>query len=133
MISTGKAVPEYGWNFSDDGTIRVQTKTAPKEVMLWSANNPDARDFRLETIGKAFQSTKLEPESNGEFVAPKASDVPGWTARFVELTYDVGGPFPLKVSTAVQITPDTYPYKDIELTKVLYEPEAAAERAQTGK
>lgn len=133
MISTGKSVPEYSWSFEEDGSIRVRAKTVPSEVVLWRANNPKGRDFRLETIGPAFQATKLEPDANGEFVAPKAPEQSGWTASFVELTYDVGGPYPLKVTTAVQVTPDTYPYKDIELAKVLYEPEAAAERAQTGK
>jgi hypothetical protein len=49
------------------------------------------------------------------------------------LTYDVGGPFPLKVSTAVKITPDVLPFKGIELTEVKYEAEVAAEKTQTGK
>jgi PhoPQ-activated pathogenicity-related protein len=132
MISTGKAVPEYSWQFEADGSIRVNSKTKPAHVAVWRANNPAARDFRLDTIGPAFKSTELQANSNGEFVAPPAPEQPGWTASFIELTFDVGGPFPLKVSTGVQITPDTLPFEDIELTNVLYEPEAAA-RAQTGK
>jgi PhoPQ-activated pathogenicity-related protein len=133
MIATGKKVPEYSWNFQQDGTIQVSPKTQPSKVEVWRANNPTARDFRLMTIGPAFESTELTPNAQGEYVAPKAPDMPGWTASFVELTYDVGGPYPLKVTTAVQITPDTLPYKDVDLTTVLYEPELAADKAQTGK
>jgi PhoPQ-activated pathogenicity-related protein len=133
MINTGKSVPQYEWTFEEDGSIRVNSKTKPVRVEVWRANNPTARDFRLQTIGPAFQSKELTPSSNGEYIAPPPPQQPGWTASFIELTFDVGAPFPLKVTTAVQITPDTYPYEDIELTSVLYEPEAAAARAQTGK
>ncbi len=133
MINTGKSVPVYEWKFDDDGSIRVSTKSKPANVVVWRANNPTARDFRLQTIGPAFQSTELSLSASGEYIAPPAPKQPGWTASFIELTYDVGGPFPLKVTTGVQITPDTYPHEDIELTSVLYEPEAAAAKAQTGK
>ena len=34
----------------------------------------------------------------------------GWTAAFVEVTYDTGGAFPFKVSTAVRVLPDTLPH-----------------------
>ena len=34
----------------------------------------------------------------------------GWTAAFIELSYDSGGPFAFKQSTAVRITPDTLPH-----------------------
>jgi hypothetical protein len=34
----------------------------------------------------------------------------GWTAAFVELTFDVGGSVPLKLTTAVRVVPDTLPF-----------------------
>ena len=52
-----------------DGTIRVRTKTKPTSVTLWHALAPNARDFRLETLGKAYQSTAMELAANGEYVA----------------------------------------------------------------
>ena len=36
-------------------------QTPPKQVNLWQATNPDARDFRVATIGKAYTSRPLEP------------------------------------------------------------------------
>ncbi len=112
MITTKKPRPEYSWKFEEDGTIRVSCKTKPSKVTVWEANNPNARDFRLMTIGPAFQSQDLEPNANGDFIAPAPEKRPGWTATFVELTYDVGGPYPLKVSTAVRITPTNFPIKE---------------------
>jgi len=133
MIASGKKSPQYSWKFEENGSIRVFAKTKPVEAVLWRANNPTARDFRLKTIGPAFESTTLKPDADGNFVAPAPPEQPGWTASFVELTYDVGGPFPLKVSTGVQITPDVLPFKGIELTEVKYEPEMAGQKTQTGK
>lgn len=133
MVASGKKSPQYSWKFGDDGSIKVMPKTQPMEVVLWRANNPDARDFRLKTIGPAFESTTLKADADGNYFAPPPGAEPGWTASFVELTYDVGGPFPLKVSTAVKITPDVLPFKGIELTEVKYEAEVAAEKTQTGK
>ena len=133
MVSAGKKSPQYSWNFQPDGSIRVVPKTKPTEVVLWRANNPKARDFRLKTIGPAFESTTLKPDAEGNYIAVAPPEQPGWTASFVELTYDVGGPFPLKVSTGVQITPDILPFKGVELTEVKYEPEVAGQKTQTGK
>jgi hypothetical protein len=52
----------------------------------------------------------------------------GWTAFFVELTYDVGGPFPLKVTTSVRVLPDVLPHKGTDLNKLKYEAETNPER-----
>jgi PhoPQ-activated pathogenicity-related protein len=133
MVASGKKSPQYSWKFGEDGSIQVLPKTKPMDVVLWRATNPTARDFRLKTIGPAFESTTLKPDADGNYFAGPPPAEPGWTASFVELTYDVGGPFPLKVSTAVKITPDALPYKGIELTEVKYEPEVAADKTQTGK
>ncbi len=133
LVTSGKKVPVYSWEFDAAGAIQVRSESPVQKATLWRANNPVARDFRLETIGPAFQSTELAPNPDGSFTSSKAPEQAGWTASFVELTFDVGGPFPLKVSTAVQITPDTLPFKDIPLTTVKYEPEVAAERSKTGK
>ena len=133
MVATGKPRPEYSWTFEKDGTIRVVTKSKPKKVLVWSANNSKARDFRLMTIGPAFTSQELSATSEGVYIAPKAESQPGWTASFVELTYDVGGPFPLVVTTAVKVTPDDLPFRGLDLTKVGYEMELKDKVNQTGK
>jgi hypothetical protein len=73
------------------------------------------------SIGKAYKSRPLK-EGGGVYMAKIENPEHGWTASFVELTYDVGAPFPFQVSTAVRITPDTLPRQDLDATK------ASAER-----
>lgn len=132
LISTGQPRPEYSWKFEEDGSIRATAKTKPSQVMYWQAHNPDARDFRLMTIGPAFKGTELQPTVDGVYVSPVPEGKPGWTASFIEFTYDVGSPFPLKVTTAVRVTPDTLPFAGIDLTKTLYEPGAKKVKIEVG-
>jgi PhoPQ-activated pathogenicity-related protein len=85
----------------------------PKAVTLWQATNPIARDFRLMTI---FKGRPLKDEGGGTYVGRIEKPERGWTASFVELTYDVGAHDPFQVSTAVRITPDTLPHADMDPT-----------------
>ena len=34
----------------------------------------------------------------------------GWTASFIELTFDLGATTPLKLTTDIAVTPDTLPF-----------------------
>lgn len=103
--------PSYDWNITEDGDIEVTTETTPVEVHLWQATNPVARDFRVETIGRTYTSTALNPNEEGKYVGSIATPDSGWTAYFVELTWDVGLPVPLRLSTEVKVKPDTLPYE----------------------
>ena len=120
-ILAGSARPKYAWTFEQDGSIRVKSETAPKSVTLWQATNPKARDFRLLTIGKAYQSQTLNDQGGGTFVGKIDPPASGWTAFFLELTFDVGQSFPLKLSTAVRILPDTLPFADLDPAKAQLE------------
>jgi PhoPQ-activated pathogenicity-related protein len=113
--------PKYSWTFEKDGSIDVRTSDRPRAVRLWQANNPKARDFRLMTIGPAYKDTPLTDLGGGHYVAKIETPKEGWTASFVELTFNVGAPAPLKVTTAVRITPDVLPHKDIDPTKAPFE------------
>ena len=84
---------------------------------MWQATNPKARDFRLQTIGQAYKSTKLEYQGNGEYVARVPAPETGWTAFFAELTYDGPGETPYKFSTQVHIVPDVLPHSFDEFRK----------------
>jgi len=129
MVVAGKDRPRYSWTFEKDGAIRVKSETPVKQVTLWQATNPKARDFRLMTIGPAYKSTDLKAEADGTWTAKVPAPKEGWTAFFVELAYDSGGLFPLKVSTAVRVLPDALPFKGIDLKTAPYEgalPKAAA-------
>lgn len=120
-ILNGTPRPKYSWTFEPNGSIDVRTSDRPKKVLLWQATNPKARDFRVMTIGKAFTSETLHDMGGGHYVARIETPKSGWTASFVEMTFDVGAPFPLKVTTAVRVTPDTLPHEDIDPTKAPYE------------
>ena len=50
----------------------------------------------MKTIGKAYQSQPLKDEGGGVYVGKIDPPAKGWTAFFVELTFDVGQSFPLK-------------------------------------
>ena len=41
----------------------------PDAVKLWQATNAETRDFRLMTIGPAYQSSDLEDQGGGKYVA----------------------------------------------------------------
>ena len=104
--------PRFTWKMQN-GSIIVNTQDAPAEVNLWQATNPEARDFRLDTIGKAYTSTKLREETSGVYVAQVPKPPKGFTAFYVELTSP--GPAhssaPFKFSTEVLVVPDVLPYK----------------------
>jgi PhoPQ-activated pathogenicity-related protein len=54
-ILNGKPLPKFSWKMNADGSIGVQTEDTPLEVNVWQATNPKARDFRLVSIGPAYQ------------------------------------------------------------------------------
>lgn len=106
-----RPIPDYAWTVRKDGAIVVRSKVSPSEVKLWQATNPKARDFRVDTIGKAFTSTTLAQRQDGTWVGEVGKPASGWTAYFVELTYPSGDAYPLKFTTEVSVTPNTLPYK----------------------
>jgi len=109
LVRTEKARPRYSWKVNAD-SIEVSTTDQPSEVLLWQATNPDARDFRMEKIGKAYRSTPLSAVAPGKYSAKIAAPPKGFTASFIELTYPSGIKYPIKVTTAVKVLPDTYPF-----------------------
>lgn len=115
MIISDRTPPEYLWTQGDDGALRVMTTTRPKAVRLWQATNPEARDFRLETLGPKYTSTDLTSNESGVYIGNVEKPEKGWTAYFVELTYDVGAPVPFKVTTNVRVKPEIVPFTDKKL------------------
>jgi PhoPQ-activated pathogenicity-related protein len=81
-ILAGRPRPRFSWKFDKDGSIRVHTADAPSTVKLWQATNPEARDFRLEKLGPAWESTELAASGKGEYVAriekPAKGGPPSW-------------------------------------------------------
>jgi len=110
-VLDGTPRPKFTWKKESDGTLRVTAKDKPSEVNLWQATNPNARDFRVDTIGKAYTSTPLAPAADGSYVAQVDKPKSGFTAFFVELVFPTGKKYPLKFTTEVSVVPDVLPFK----------------------
>jgi hypothetical protein len=111
--------PAYSWKFLDNGAIRVESPIPPKEVKLWQGHNPNARDFRLEEVGPIYVSSPVKEIEPGIYVGKIDAPKEGFTAFFVELTYDIGSHRPLKVTTDVRVLPEVLPFKGIAPTQKL--------------
>jgi PhoPQ-activated pathogenicity-related protein len=110
-LVNGKPLPQFDWKHEAPGEVRITTRTAPSEVNLWEATNPDARDFRLETLGPVWKSTSLKIEKSGHYQIRVAKPVKGWTAYFVELKFDSGLLAPHVFTTDARVVPDVRPHQ----------------------
>lgn len=114
-VLDNKTSPNLQWKLSPRGVLWVRPSATPKEVRLWQATNPEARDFRLEEIGAGWTSQILQPRRNGLYAARVRPPAAGWTAFMIEATFDVAGPEELNpdqvYTTGVQVIPDTLPYQ----------------------
>jgi PhoPQ-activated pathogenicity-related protein len=139
LLAQGKKPPQITWDETADGSLRVMTQDEPIEVHLWQATNPEARDFRVETLGRKYTSTLIESDDNGLYVAKANSPATGWTAWFLELTFDVDAPTPLKLTTEVKVSPDTIPFEGkpadlpMSLTLVCTAPHASVAKSAATK
>jgi PhoPQ-activated pathogenicity-related protein len=104
-------LPKFSWSVEKDASLRVVVNDKPTAVKLWQATNPDARDFRLETLGPRYESANLSDTGDGVYVGKALQPEKGWTAYFVELTFPSGCQAPFKFTTQVCVVPDTLPYK----------------------
>ncbi|MCI0392283.1 MAG: PhoPQ-activated pathogenicity-related family protein [Acidobacteria bacterium] len=113
-ILSGTPRPQFSWKKEKDGSLVVKVRDKPKEVNLWQATNPNARDFRVDTIGKAYTSKTLKAEKDGTYIGRVDKPEKGFTAFFVELVYDSGGKYPFKFTTEVSVVPDVlqFDFKD---------------------
>jgi PhoPQ-activated pathogenicity-related protein len=110
-VLKGSKLPQFSWKI-EPPAIRVSGKDKPSEVKLWHATNPNARDFRLDTIGPKWESDTVEADSSGAYVAKIGAPAEGWSAFFVELTFpNPNGAAPFKFTTSVKVLPERLPYK----------------------
>jgi PhoPQ-activated pathogenicity-related protein len=104
--------PRFSWHTDRaQGRLTVRTVNTPSKVLLWQATNPNARDFRLESLGPAWTSSPLTAENGVVYEVTMPPPAAGYTAFFVELTFP--GPvnsLPLVFTTEVVIAPDGYPF-----------------------
>lgn len=98
----------------DGETLTVTTDREPSSVTLWTAHNPDGRDFRFETVGAIWQPLQLAPPPEGVAEFTYSADLTdpdgGYTARVVELRYEgVAGREEIYTSH-VYVAPLEYPH-----------------------
>ncbi|MBI2422585.1 MAG: PKD domain-containing protein [Candidatus Hydrogenedentes bacterium] len=112
---TSFARPQFSWQFLGNNGLRVTTATTPIDVKLWTAANPNTRDFRLETIGAVWTSTTLTAVNGSPNVFEGNVTVPtaGWRAFFIQLTFPSNDPAlntPYSFTTEVRVVPDILPF-----------------------
>jgi PhoPQ-activated pathogenicity-related protein len=109
-VLNGLARPQFTWTVPAENRIEVQTTTAPKEVRLWQATNPAARNFRLDVIGWAWNVSPLLDQGGGTYIAEVSEPQQGWRAFFIELIFDNETDIDYKFTTEVRVTPDYLPF-----------------------
>lgn len=134
LVVNDRRPPRFSWTRGADGSLQVMPLDPPQSVLLWQATNAEARDFRLAILGPAFTSTPVEADARGMYTARVPAPERGWNAWFLELTYNMGAPKPLKLTTEVVVTPDILPFEDkplnlpTSITGVCPAPDSAAAR-----
>ena len=105
--------PVFSWSVTENGEIRVEVEEKPLEVKLWRATNPEARDFRVATIGRSWKASILPPAEAGPwaYIAKVEEPPRGFTAFLVELKFRGPSTLPLIFSTGVAVLPDRLPFE----------------------
>ena len=110
MLLAGTPLPEFTWNKAVDGSLTVKCQAEPAKVLQWKAHNPDARDFRLATLGPKYESSPAVESEPGVYTSNVKPAEKGWTAFFIELEFtNPGFSTPLRFTTGISIVPDTNP------------------------
>jgi PhoPQ-activated pathogenicity-related protein len=110
-IVEDKPRPVITWE-RDGDSVLVHSSRRPLAARLWKARNPDARDFRLGSLGEAWRVSELKPVSRGEYAVRVVTPPTGWKAWFVELAYASPQPGLCQVySTEIFVVPETRPYE----------------------
>lgn len=114
-ILEGVERPDVDWSIeSDDAgaaiTAWVANGMEPGQVLLWQASNEETRDFRVDTIGRTWTSTALEPGEDGRWVGAVDAPERGWTAFYLEFAFPGPGEAPFQFSTEVKVVPEDLPF-----------------------
>lgn len=107
--------PRFDWHVDGD-TLRIHTNPdrLPQAIRLWTATNPETRDFRVDVIGQRWAAHPVTPSDDGRYAVPLESPETGYRAHLVEAVFAGPGDVPLPLSTGVVVRPDTYPHPPFE-------------------
>ena len=111
--------PDFQWEVTDTHFKISTPASKPDSLILWTATNQEARDFRIGTIGKSWSRSIIPLEEHGKYEIPLRMVEKGWAASFVELVFDVGTGINFKESTGIVVTPKTLPFENCEQDKII--------------
>ena len=103
-VAENKPVPSLKTEFirqAGELQITVMTDSNPLSVYVWQAFS-DTRDFRAAT----WTGRRVQLDAKGRCVAEIAEPETGFTAGMIEAQFDLGGTFPLSLTTEVRVVPD---------------------------
>lgn len=111
-ILNDEPVPRFKWSADTTGfQVQMDPDNLPDELLLWNAHNPEGRDFRLYVIDRIWLARKIDIPEDGNVTIDINTPEEGFTAWFVEATYNTDSDLPFKQTTGVVVTPDEYPYQ----------------------
>ncbi|KWZ37294.1 PhoPQ-regulated protein [Burkholderia savannae] len=91
-IQHGKPLPQVDavqTEMNGQTILRLRTSERPRQLLLWQATNPQARDFRY-ACGIRYTSSPIATASAPSQQLVLARPTSGWRAYFVEATFDDG-------------------------------------------
>lgn len=110
-VLDGREPPHLDWERTTAGVLEVKPSASPRAVRVWTANNPAGRDFRLETLGPAWRSRPLQPDTDGVYRVKLEAPQLGWRAVVVEAVFGGFTDFSQQVyTTGVYVLPETLPF-----------------------
>lgn len=95
----------------DGDTLIITADPLPTAARLWTATNPDARDFRFADVGDIWTSTDLDIPPDGILRVPLAAPIEGFTAHMVDVTFEINGRRQT-YGTPSHVLPDIFPFID---------------------
>lgn len=101
-IRQQRPLPTITTTLKNERQLSVTFSEKPVQVVQWTANNPQARDFRY-ACGVRYQASSLK--TGNTVLASFSEPAQGWSATFIEATFSDG----MVATSEVRIVPDTYP------------------------
>lgn len=105
-------IPDMQWGLTEQG-IEIRVSEEPIQARVWVCHNPDGRDFRKETLlnaGLRYQPAPLKASEQSPWLYQYQLEEQktGWTAFFIELSFDNGHYPDFVVTSGVRVLPEQY-------------------------
>ena len=114
-ILESRDLPRFDWIAGTDGfNIEFDPDNLPDRLLLWNAHNPEGRDFRLYVIDRIWLSREIDMDESGSIFIDIDTPESGFSAWFVEATFNAEFSVPLKLTSGVVVTPDEYPFEPFQ-------------------